>query len=57
MEQDIYDYLTEFKKKLGISNNSKIKYVDIKYRYEIEIPEDLVKTHSIPEDFEMTSNR
>ena len=38
-------------------NNKKINFSHAKYRYELEVPEDLVKGNKKPKDFEFTSQR
>ncbi|CAD8059529.1 unnamed protein product [Paramecium sonneborni] len=55
VEQKLDDYLLKIKKMFN-KNNKDIQYVHTKFRYEIEIPDELVQK-SKPEDFEFTSSR
>ncbi|CAK58417.1 unnamed protein product (macronuclear) [Paramecium tetraurelia] len=55
VEQKLDSYLQQIKRKL-FKNNSNIQYAHAKFRYEIEIPDELVQK-SKPEDFEFTSSR
>ncbi|CAD8056618.1 unnamed protein product [Paramecium sonneborni] len=55
IEQKLEQYLQQIKKQL-FKNNKDIQYVHTKFRYEIEIPDELIQK-SKPEDFEFTSSR
>ncbi|CAD8048051.1 unnamed protein product [Paramecium primaurelia] len=55
VQQKLDDLLQKIKQKL-FKNNSNIQYVHTKFRYEIEIPDELVEK-SKPDDFEFTSSR
>lgn len=49
---ELNDYLEEIKKQF---KDKRIVYSHAKYKYELEIPEELVKGNKRPEGFEFTS--
>ncbi|CAD8137335.1 unnamed protein product [Paramecium octaurelia] len=55
VQQKLDNYLQQIKKIL-FKNNGNIQYVHTKFRYEVEVPDELV-AKSKPEDFEFTSSR
>jgi DNA mismatch repair protein MSH6 len=57
-------YLEDIKSQVKIKNEGKsnliinqIKYVHTRYRYEIEIPNELIKGNKKPEDLVLTSQK
>jgi DNA mismatch repair protein MSH6 len=45
----------ELKKIRGLLKDKRVVFSHAKYRYELEVPEDLVKGKKKPDDFEFTS--
>ena len=54
IKQELRDYLGEIQQQF---RDKTISYAHCKYRYELEIPEHLVRGARKPEDFEFTSKR
>ena len=54
IKDKFYDYLVEIQKQFG---DISIKYSHAKYRFELEIPEHLIRGNKKPLDYEFTSSR
>lgn len=54
VKEKLYDYLVTVQLRF---EDTSIKYSHAKYRYELEIPEKLVKGSNKPDDYEFTSSR
>ena len=57
IHQQLSSYLTKVKTQFDRSGTNDIKYVHAKEKYELEVPEELVKGSKKPKEWELTSNK